>query len=336
MILTYKIEHNRNFSKELAQAKQVAEYAIKNDTISSKDVSDIGLKSIISNQILRKYGKNKKIKKVSNIKLVVPGQGVKYTHGIIWIACLDLNVPFNFPREIVKINQVEVGKNWVYVSVTIQEPKVYETKDWVGVDRNATHHCAVMGDPQINQAYKLGKKAQHIHKKYASMRKNFQKKGKYGIVKKLKNRESRIERDLNHKVSRKIVDYAKNNNCGIALEYLKGIRKIKKQAKSFKYFLNSWSHHQLGTFIEYKAKLLGVPVDYIDPAYTSQQCCICGCIGIRKGKVFTCINCGKVEDADVNASFVIALRHKGILQMPGVVINTFGMGNTDIPQLATG
>ena len=312
MILTYKIKHNRDFSGQLLKARRIAEYVVAHKPssakLTSRDVKHFGLKSVISNQIIRKYGRNKKIKRVSRVNLIIPNQGIQIKEdNIIYISSLKLNLKYQFAGNFEKINQIEINNEYAFVSVTIPENTVYEPEHWIGVDRNTTGHVVVAGEPDSGKVMKLGKHAQHTHNKYKHIRKRLQKQGKYRKIKQLKNRESRIVRDLNHKMSRKIVDTAKSNNSGIKLEDLKGIRKNRKHAKSFKYSLNSWSFYQLQTMIEYKAKLLGVPISYIDPAYTSQKCSRCGHIGDRNGKTFECPACGHVDHADVNAAFNIAL-----------------------------
>ncbi|MEM3065575.1 MAG: transposase, partial [Candidatus Nitrosotenuis sp.] len=77
MILTYNVKHGRDFSDELKKAMSVARFAIRTKSQSPKDVQHIGLKSAISNQILRKY-RRKGIKKASNVKLTIPGQSIRF------------------------------------------------------------------------------------------------------------------------------------------------------------------------------------------------------------------------------------------------------------------
>jgi len=101
MILTYKIKHNKNFSDELFKGREVALFALRTKSRTSKDVKHIGLKSTISNQILKKYSSNRKLKRISSVKLTVPGQAIKFENEIIKIKCLNTDMPFD--KQITKI-----------------------------------------------------------------------------------------------------------------------------------------------------------------------------------------------------------------------------------------
>jgi putative transposase len=344
MILTYKIKHNCDFSKELYKARKIAEFAIKTHSRSSADVKHIGLKSAIANQILKKYSRNKDCNRVRRVVLTIPNKSVNVNKedNRIMIPCLHLKLTYMFRNDFSKVNQIEIDKEYAYISVSIQEPPLIETDHFIGIDRNTTHHCAVVADPISGKIWKLGKQAEHTHKKYKGIRKALQAKGKLKKLKQIKRRESNKVKDINHKVSRKIVDTAKVLNCGIKMERLGGIQNNRKHHRMFKYSLHSWGFYQLQNMVEYKAKLSGIPVVYIEPAWTSQQCSKCGLIGNRNKLKFSCPHCGHVEDANVNASFNIALRPTTMAIVPWSdfipqlhIDRDMCKGSTDAPKGAT-
>ena len=322
-ILTIKIKHNEDLTDFLKSATLVADFALKNKKnkklLTSKFVKHFNLKSAISNQILRKYSRNKKIKNVNpnNVKLTVPSQSIKINDNNIVITPLKITLINDSRYNIKTINQIELDKTFAYVSFNFDDEELLDVQEYIGVDLNATAHCAVAADPISGKVLKLGRKASHIHKKYKGLRKHLQKKNLKQILKKTKNKESRIIKDLNHKISNKIVWFAKQKQKGIRLEKLTKIRnKINTKTKKWKNSkgkkllrssLNSWSFYQLQKFIEYKAKKQGIPIQYINPSYTSQRCSRCKEIGNRDKKKFKCENCNHIDHADVNASFNIAL-----------------------------
>jgi transposase len=69
----------------------------------------------------------------------------------------------------------------------------------------------------------------------------------------------------------------------------------------------------LRQFIAYKSLATGVPVVFVDPAYTSQTCHRCGERGHRNGVLFSCTTCG-VFDADLNGALNIAARGAKVIQ----------------------
>lgn len=337
MILTYRIKHGGDFSEELLKARQVAEFALRNRHCrSSKDVKHFGLKSAIANQILRKYGRNLRCKRINRVHLIVPGQQVQCNQETrtIRIPCLGVEVTYQFEQPFLSINQIEADSQYLYVSVRVANPPVQPTNHTLGVDLNATGHIAVVAIPHVGKVEKLGRKAYHTQRKYRNLRQRYQRNGCLRKLQQVKDRERRIVRDLNHQVSRKIVTLAKEHQCSIRMEHLEGIRQRASTAKSFRYTLNSGSFHQLRMFVEYKAKLLGVEVATVDPAYTSKSCSRCGLLGDRDGKRFQCPHCGHVDHADVNAAFNIGQR-RPIGRDQIAEVRDSAIGSTDTPRGAT-
>lgn len=126
-------------------------------------------------------------------------------------------------------------------------------------------------------------------------------------IKEMGSRWKRLQDWRNHNISRKIVDSVEKRDV-IVLENLKHIR---ESDSSDTEWVHKWSFRDLQDKIEYKARLKGVKVEYIDPQNTSKECSECGNISEdnRHGGFFECGECGFSLDADLNASRNIAQRY---------------------------
>ncbi|MFG2825455.1 RNA-guided endonuclease InsQ/TnpB family protein [Kitasatospora sp. NPDC048365] len=149
-------------------------------------------------------------------------------------------------------------------------------------------------------------------KRQLDLRKKLQAKGTKSakrLLKKRARKEARYAADVNHRISKSIVTTAERTGRGVALEDLSGIRNRVRLRKDQRTNLHSWSFHQLGRYIAYKAKRAGVPLVYVHPAHTSRQCSECHHID-RKNRSsqseFACRACGVIMHADYNGSRNIA------------------------------
>jgi IS605 OrfB family transposase len=141
-------------------------------------------------------------------------------------------------------------------------------------------------------------------------------------LQRLSGKQERFQRDTNHTISKRIVRKAKARNSAVVLEDLSGIRerttagRQQRARRATNRRLSNWSFYQLRQFIEYKARIAGVPVIKVDPAYTSQTCSRCGHCDRknRNGSDFECRSCGHAMDADKNAARNIAA--KGAVNSP--------------------
>lgn len=167
-----------------------------------------------------------------------------------------------------------------------------ENKNVMGIDLGikcpAVSYCT---DGSV-KFYGNGKKNKYMRRHYANLRKWFQKAKKPTVVKRIKNKEQRIMKDIDHKISREIVNTAKKHKAKvIKLEQLENICSATRTSRKNNHNLHTWSFYRLAQYIEYKAKLAGIEVEYVNPAYTSQRCPQCGNIHHAKDRKYIC-KCG--------------------------------------------
>jgi len=179
---------------------------------------------------------------------------------------------------------------------------------WIGVDLNTTGHVAVAADPLSGKVMKLGKNAPYVHSHCLKNCTKLWKSGKFWKLKKLKSRECTIIKGAIHTISKQIVSFAESVGSGIKFEKLFNTRidPPKESSNYYEFSFDNASFIHLQRQVERKAKKAGIPVIYVNPAYTSKRCSRCGGFGRRYRKRFECPHCGYVVHADVNAAFNIA------------------------------
>lgn len=181
--------------------------------------------------------------------------------------------------------------------------------DFLGADRGVKNIVYDSDGQRYSAKHLLN--VRHRHRR---LRRKLQYKGTKSAKRKLKRlsgKEQRFANDINHRISQQLVQTAKGTQRGIALEDLSNIRQRVTVRRRKRAELHSWSFADLGAKIDYKAQRAGVPVQYVDPRHTSQQCSVCGHIDKANRKTqaqFSCTVCGHAAQADYNAAQNIRLR----------------------------
>lgn len=199
---------------------------------------------------------------------------------------------------------VRRGKTW-YFNISIERQNLSITGQAMGIDLGLRNIAYTNTGLSFS-----GEQRQTFKQKQARVRASLQSKNTKGAkrrLKRLSGYESRRIRHENHILSKQLVEEAKRHNVGIIrMEQLKAIReKTKVWNKHRNRMMAGWSFYQLQQFVEYKAKIAGISVEYVCPAYTSQTCHLCDCLGKRTEDIFNCVTCGK-SPADLNAAWMIA------------------------------
>ncbi|MEU8205805.1 transposase [Streptosporangium sp. NPDC049046] len=201
------------------------------------------------------------------------------------------------------------GMWFLIATCEIPDRPVATPDGFLGVDLGIANLATTSGG--VRHSGKGLNAVRHRHRELRRRLQAKQTKSAKRLLKRRRRAEARFAANTNHTIAKRIVTEATRTGQGIALEDLQGIRDRVRLRKPQRVTLHSWSFHQLGGFIAYKAAREGVAVVHVDPAYTSQACSSCGHVDKRNRPgqaTFSCTSCGFAEHADVNAARNIASR----------------------------
>ncbi|MFC4076815.1 RNA-guided endonuclease TnpB family protein [Salinithrix halophila] len=153
-----------------------------------------------------------------------------------------------------------------------------------------------------------------VRRSFFSRRRKLGKNKKLQAIRQSKNKESSWMKNLNHQISRQLVNFAITHGVGtIRMEDLTAIRNRAKSKKDPGRSLHSWAFYQLKSFIQYKAEMAGIRYEEVNPEYTSQTC-KCGHREKRnrQGLRFQCRKCGYDCHADLNGAMNIGKAISGL------------------------
>lgn len=219
------------------------------------------------------------------------------------------------------LNKTKRGDYYINIAVDIPTQPPGKTPKVIGVDLGRRDIATTSTGKSWS-----GEKIQATRDRYSKVRANVQRKrtrSSRRLLRRLKGREQRFQKWLNHNISKQIVKDAKQNNAAIAFEDLTNIRESlneKPRSKTERRRTNNWAFYQLRLFTEYKAIIAGVPLVLVPPAYTSQTCSRCHHVhpvkgkSYRSGKSFKCGHCGFECDADLNAAANLAVLGLSVIQ----------------------
>lgn len=215
-----------------------------------------------------------------------------------------------FDKNIYKFGTAKLvhkhNKYFLHIPVTFEIPdmNISYISNVVGIDRGINFVVATY-DSKHKSGFVSGKYIKQKRAHYSKLRKELQMRQTPSARRRLLSighRENRWMHDVNHCVSKALVDNSPKNTLFV-LEDLSGVRSATERVRTKdRYVSVSWSFYDLEQKLKYKAVVAGDFVINVNPAYTSQTCPKCGHIEKsnrnKKLHIFCCKNCGYKSNDD--------------------------------------
>jgi putative transposase len=220
------------------------------------------------------------------------------------------------------------GKWVAEIALALPDPDPTTGAAIMGVDLGVKVPAVVHIIGKATRFFGNGRMQRAKRRQFYAHRKDLQHAKKVRAVRTSQGKEHRWMRDINHKLSHQIVSHAQHQGVGvIRLEHLAGIRPRITQrtartsrganrrkaanARKNNRMIATWTFHQLATFIAYKAARVGIAVEWIDPAHTSQRCPACFRLNTADDRHYACADCGWTGHRDAVGAINISRANPG-------------------------
>ena len=198
------------------------------------------------------------------------------------------------------------NKWYLHISASkeFEQLEDYDAANVVGVDLGINFTATAYNSTGKTTFYS-GKHIKQKRGQYKKTRKQLQQRKTASARRRLKaigSRENRWVNDVNHCISKALVD-ANPKNTVFVLEDLTGVRSATEKVRiKDRYVSVSWAFYDLRQKLEYKSKMNSDKVIIVDPKYTSQTCPKCGHTEKsnrnKKQHIFICKTCAYTSNDD--------------------------------------
>jgi len=210
-----------------------------------------------------------------------------------------------------KFKGMRVGQSWLvkrrsgrYLKVVFSRTVELPEPDGKAIAVDVNEDSVAFGSMERVRNIKTGERV--VRTAYFLKRRRLQSSPRLNekpLLAKYRGRERRRVEYICHKLANQIIAEAKETEAlTIVLENLKNIRRRIGRSKALNGRLNRWSFRRFQSIMEYKAKLAGLNVKYVDAKGTSSLCPTCGVkLSPNEYRLTKCPICGLEEDRDVVA-----------------------------------
>jgi putative transposase len=192
-----------------------------------------------------------------------------------------------------------------------REVESSEPLGYIGLDVNERNVTISATDGVARRFDELGEVVE-IKERYKEIRAKISKRirGDNRISRSLLSKYGKRERNRTtqriNRVTRQIVDYARERRLGIKMENLTHITRLFRKGNGLGTLLrgrmNNWVFGETQRQVEFKAKWDGIPVHFVNPKGTSSHCLCGSCVVRLADRKLFCQKCGITWDRDDLAS----------------------------------